>query len=134
MQADAEGLELPLTGRCQCGALRYAVQARPIACWACHCAQCRRQSGGAFGLSMLVPLEAFGFIAGTPSVWTRTASSGHLLDCLFCGRCGSRIAHRRSVPAGRLTLKPGTLDDPRWIVPDRHVFTDEALPWTEPLR
>ena len=124
----------PMTGGCQCGALRYAVEAAPIACWACHCAQCRRQSGSAFGLSMLVPLAAFRFVAGEPATWTRTAASGHVLDSLFCADCGSRIAHRRQLHGGHITLKPGTLDDPRWIVPTRHIFTEEALPWTEPLR
>jgi hypothetical protein len=133
MQGEAPP-SLPMTGGCQCGTLRYQVDAAPLGCWACHCNECRKQSGSAFGLSMLVPLAAFRFVSGEPAVWTRLAASGNLLDCLFCAACGSRIAHRRHMHEGRITLKPGTLDDPRWIQPARHFFVEEALPWTEPLR
>jgi hypothetical protein len=124
---------LPQTGGCQCGAIRYELRAAPLGVWACHCTQCRRQTGSAFGLSMAVPLDALVFPGETPAVWTRTADSGNIVDCLFCPRCGSRIAHRRHQHEGRITLKPGTLDDTSWFAPTRHVFTDTALGWVAPL-
>ena len=124
---------LPQTGGCQCGAIRYELRAAPLGLWACHCNQCRKQSGSAFGLSMAVPLDALVFTAEAPAVWTRTADSGNVVDCLFCPHCGSRIAHRRHNHEGRITLKPGTLDDTSWFAPTRHVFTDTALAWVAPL-
>ena len=124
---------LPQTGGCQCGAIRYELRAAPFGVWACHCTQCRKQSGSGFGLSMGVPLDALVFIGEQPAVWTRTADSGNVVDCLFCPHCGSRIAHRRHNHEGRITLKPGTLDDPSWFAPTRHFFTDTALGWTAPL-
>jgi len=120
-------------GGCQCGELRYELRAAPIAVWACHCSQCRKQSGSAFGLSMAVPLEALVFTKGEPAVWTRQAESGHVVDCLFCSRCGSRIAHRRHEHQGRITLKPGTLDSINWFAPRAHYFTDDAPDWIKPL-
>jgi hypothetical protein len=124
---------LPQTGGCQCGAIRYELKAAPLGVWACHCTQCRKQTGSAFGLSMAVPIDALVFTGETPAVWTRTADSGNIVDCLFCPHCGSRIAHRRHNHEGRITLKPGTLDDPAWFVPTRHFFTDTALDWVAPL-
>ena len=120
-------------GGCQCGALRYEVRAEPIAVWACHCSQCRKQSGSAFGLSMAIPLEALVFTSGEPAVWTRAADSGHMVDCLFCSQCGSRIAHRRHDHQGRITLKPGTLDSIGWFAPAAHYFTGDAPAWVQPL-
>lgn len=121
------------TGGCQCGAIRYRVSAAPAGIWACHCNQCRKQSGSAFGLSMSLPLDALEWTAGEPKVWMRKADSGHIVDCLFCGNCGSRLAHRRHEHGGRITLKPGTLDETDWFVPQKHMFTEDALGWVAPL-
>ncbi|HWJ70585.1 MAG TPA: GFA family protein [Sphingobium sp.] len=123
----------PQHGGCQCGALRYELRQPPLDIWACHCNQCRKQSGSAFGMSMSVAVDALCFVQGEPALWTRRADAGHLTDCLFCASCGSRIAHRRQEHGGRMTLKPGTLNDTGWIEPRRHVFTDSALDWIAPL-
>ena len=123
----------PQTGGCQCGTVRYRLDASPLGVWACHCNLCRKQSGSAFGMSMSVPVEALRFTSGEPAVWTREAASGHTVDCLFCQTCGSRIAHRRHEHGGRITLKPGTLDDTSWFAPEKHFFTEEALEWIAPL-
>lgn len=123
----------PQMGGCQCGAIRYELQAPPFGIWACHCGLCRKQSGSAFGLSMGVAIAALEFTQGEPAVWTRDTESGHRLDCLFCPQCGSRLIHRRHQHEGRQTLKPGTLDDTSWVVPGRHFFTESALPWVAPV-
>jgi hypothetical protein len=122
-----------ITGGCQCGALRYELRQTPIMSWACHCDECRKQSGSAFGLSAVVPLGSFMVTHGDPHIWTRTAASGNLVDCLFCGTCGSRIAHRRHEHQGKITIKAGTFDQACHIAPERHVFQDQALPWIRPL-
>ena len=125
--------DFPQSGGCQCGAIRYELREAPFGIWACHCGQCRKQTGSAFGLSMGVAIDALVFTQGTPAVWTRHTDSGHELDCHFCPACGSRILHRRHEHGGRQTLKPGTLDDTSWVVPGRHFFTETALDWVRPL-
>jgi hypothetical protein len=45
----------PYTGGCQCGSVRYVLAAEPVRTVACHCKECQRQSGSAFGMSMIVP-------------------------------------------------------------------------------
>lgn len=130
---DRPAPSLPQLGGCQCGAVRYALRSTPLGLWACHCNQCRKQSGSAFGMSLSVAVDALGIVQGEPAVWTRRTDAGHLTDCLFCAQCGTRIAHRRHEHGGRMTLKPGTLDDTSWIAPDRHVFTESALDWLTPL-
>ena len=35
-------------GGCFCGAVRFAMRGRPMFIHACHCKDCRRQSGGPF--------------------------------------------------------------------------------------
>jgi hypothetical protein len=82
---------------------------------------------------MGVPLDALVFTDGEPAIWTRKAESGNIVDCLFCANCGSRIAHRRHEHDGRITLKPGTLDDGAWFAPTRHIFAENAASWIAPL-
>jgi hypothetical protein len=120
---------LPLTGGCQCGACRYVVSAAPLTLYACHCTECQRQSGTAFGMSMPVPRAGFAITAGTPAIWRRTAASGRAVDCAACATCGTRLAHFPTRNAAVVNVKPGTLDDTTWLRPVGHLWTRSAQAW-----
>ena len=120
---------LPLAGGCQCGACRYAITVMPLTAYVCHCTECRRQSASAFGMSMPVPREGFVVTRGAPREWQRTAASGRLVACAFCADCGTRLYHRPLRNDAVVNVKPGTLDDPQWLRPVGHLWTESALPW-----
>jgi hypothetical protein len=122
-------MKLPLTGGCQCGALRYEIRAEPLSVYVCHCTECQRQSGSGFGMSVLVPRQAFVFTAGHPRRYSRTADSGRIIDGDFCEVCGVRPVHYPRANEKVAILKPGTLDDTSWIVPVGHIWTKSAQPW-----
>jgi hypothetical protein len=46
-------------GGCQCGRVRYRVEGEPLTLGICHCTECQRQSGSAFGMSMVTPKGQF---------------------------------------------------------------------------
>jgi hypothetical protein len=83
-------------GGCQCGAVRYRLVGEPLDLYACHCRECQRQSGSAFGMSLIVPADAFRLLSGELASFTRTCDSGGTLECSFCRSCGTRIHHRGS--------------------------------------
>ena len=118
-------------GGCHCGDLRYRVTGDPLGVTVCHCADCQRQSGGAFSMSMLVPESAFEWLAGEPARFAMKADSGADKDCLFCSSCGVRILNRLGSMPGTLNVKPGTLDDTSWLEPKLHVWTRNKQPWVE---
>lgn len=120
---------LPLTGECSCGATRYRVGGRPLTCYTCHCRECQQQSGSAFGMSLIVPLEGF-TVDGPTAFHRRTAPSGFTSRCHFCTACGTRIFHARE-GGDRAALKPGTLDERDWLRPIAHIWTSEAQPWVQ---
>jgi hypothetical protein len=125
-------IPLPLSGGCQCGAVRYEIAAAPLSVYACHCRDCQRQTGAAFALSMVVPRAAIRITQGTPHRWLRPGSetaSGTPSDCLFCGACGARLYHLPSRNPEVAVVKPGTLDDTRWLAPVGHIWTESAQPW-----
>ena len=70
-------------GGCQCDQIRYAVSGEPIVLYRCHCTECQRQSGSAFGMSMWIKEGEFKITSGPLEKTTRTADSGGRLRLTF---------------------------------------------------
>jgi hypothetical protein len=120
-----------LTGGCQCGSVRYEIAAEPVTCYVCHCTECQHQSASAFGISLSVPRAALRFVKGRPKEWRRVSESGREIMCLFCGHCGTRLAHNPARDAAISNLKAGTLDDTAWLRPVAHLWTRSKQPWVQ---
>ncbi len=118
----------PYTGGCQCGAVRYTLSAEPIRLVACHCRECQRQSGSAFGMSMQVPEKSLS-VSGPTRRFTRIADSGNENTGVFCPDCGVRIYQIPQYVKDVLVLKPGTLDDTSWLKPSYFVWMKSAQGW-----
>lgn len=116
------------TGGCQCGAVRYESAGEPLALYVCHCAECRKQSASAFGMSLLVPRAGLRVTKGKPEFWTRLADSGRHVRCAFCPDCGSRLWHEREGISETVTIKAGSLDDPVDVTGAIHIWTSRKLP------
>lgn len=122
--------DLPLTGGCSCGAVRYRVDAFPLLLYACHCTQCQRQSGSAFGMSLPVATGAFHVVKGKPKAWQRPTESGEaIVTSWFCENCGGRMYGERNTRPDSINVRAGTLDDTTWLVPAAHFFMENAQPW-----
>ncbi len=73
------------TGSCLCGAVRFAISGDLPAPDACHCTQCRKQSGHYFA-STDIPRAAL-TIQGAENVsWYRSSEK---VRRGFCSKCGS---------------------------------------------
>ena len=111
----------PYTGGCQCGSVRYVVTTEPIRLLACHCKECQRQSASAFGMSMPVKKDSL-TVTGLTKQFTRIADSGNEVTGVFCPECGVRIYHLLKSAPDVASIKPGTLDDTRWLRPDLFIW------------
>ena len=74
----------------------------------CHCGQCRKASGAAFGTGATIPAPSFRFVAGEELMKEWESSPGKR-RC-FCGRCGSPILKRNDDHPETIRLVLGTLD------------------------
>lgn len=119
----------PYAGGCQCGAVRYLLRAEPLTLYICHCTECQKQSSSAFGMSMTVMRADVDITHGTPRVFERPAGESHRVVCSYCADCGSRLFHATTRRPDHMNIKPGTLDDTRWLKPVAHVWTRSAQPW-----
>ena len=118
----------PYTGGCQCGSVRYVLSAESIRLVACHCKECQRQSGSAFGMSMLVKQDSLA-VTGPTKRFTRVADSGNRNTGVFCPERGVRVYHIPGHARDTLVLKPGTLDDTTWLRPAYFVWMKSAQGW-----
>ncbi len=117
-----------LTGGCLCGAVRYATSAEPLATFVCHCRDCQKFTGSAFGAMSVFPKEAV-TITGTMKTFASVGGSGKSILRHFCPECGSSIAEEAGTAPGRMVLNVGTFDEPKSVAPVRENFCDDALPW-----
>jgi hypothetical protein len=115
-------------GGCQCGRVRYTISVEPLFLAACHCKECQRASGSAFGLSLMVPHGGFA-VEGELKSFERPTDSGRRLRGYFCPECGTRIYHQRS-DAPVVNVRAGTLDDTSWLKPNLHAWLSSKQPWT----
>lgn len=114
----------------QCGAVRYALTAKKIIAYACHCLECQKQSASAFALS--VPASASDLaVVGPAKEYKRPAARGSDTICWFCRICGTRVYHQSVRSLEIVTLKAGTLDDTTAIAPVAHLWVKRKQPWVQ---
>ncbi len=117
------------TGGCQCGGIRYEVTGAPQQVVVCHCTDCQRQSGSAFGMTLVVREENFRLTQGEPKTFASKSDAGRAKLGAFCPGCGTRIFHKPEWRKGTVSVKPGTLDDTTMLKPDIHIWTGSKQPW-----
>ena len=116
-----------LSGGCQCGAVRFALDGQPYWVAHCHCSLCRRAHGAAFVTWFGVPDEQFRFTEGEDRVcWyasTPEARRG------FCRHCGSTLFFSSERWAGETHIALAQMDGPIDREPAVHVFYDTHVEW-----
>jgi hypothetical protein len=79
-----------ITGGCLCGGVGYEISGKLGAAVNCHCSICRRHSGAALLIGVIVPRANFKWTKGQKLL--RTYQSSQWGVRIFCGRCGSNLA------------------------------------------
>ncbi len=128
MQQTHDHPTFPQAGGCQCGAVRYQLNAMPIVLYICHCTSCQKQSSSAFGQSLRVN-RADLTITGQTNSAEKPAVSGGIMKYEFCPDCGTRLFHSRTNYHDTLNIKAGSLDDTKWLVPAGHIWTRSKQTW-----
>lgn len=123
--------DFPVEGGCQCGAVRYRLDAAPLGIYACHCKDCQRFSGTTHTLSMVVRTEDIALISGALAGFDKAADSGRTVRMLGCAQCGTKVWNQPLSSPAFLIVKPGTLDDMGWAQPVGNIWTASRAPWVE---
>ena len=119
----------PYAGRCLCGATVYRVTAEPLLVYACHCTDCQKRSGSAFGLSMWVRRTDIEVTKGEAATHVSTTEDGRVRHGRICATCGTRLWSEPQKHREFAIVRAGTLDDRSWLRPAAHLWTRSAQPW-----
>ena len=84
--------------RCCCGACAIQVKGDPVINAICHCTDCRRRTGSAFGWSAYFPNENVTATIGAFRTYSPAGKApGAAEDWqerIFCGKCGTTLSWR----------------------------------------
>jgi hypothetical protein len=112
--------------------VRYRLNATPLIVHACHCTDCQRITGSAFVVNIWIEREFVEVFGTRPKSFTLRKGTGRDHEVFFCGACGTYVWSRYQQVAGdALFVRAGTLDKPRAVKPDVHIFTRSKTPWLE---
>ena len=106
-----------LQGSCNCGAVKFTLAQTPTDASACHCTQCRKQSGHYFASANL-PKGAVALTGGENLTWYQASEK---VRRGFCSKCGSWLFWE---PLFRdwTSVALGSLDGATGLKLERHIF------------
>ncbi len=125
--------EVIASGSCNCGGVKYTVSGKMREVVACHCSQCRRQSGHFYAATNVdndcLHVEDSGTL--------KWYAASDFAKRGFCGNCGSALFWKKD-DGTQTSILAGTLDgDAGGIRLDRHIYVadkgayydlDDSLP------
>lgn len=115
-----------LTGGCQCGAVRYALYARPEGTHICHCRMCQKAVGGPFAALAPVRIEDFAWTRGQPGCFR----SSTIAVREFCPQCGTPLTFRY-VDSEWTDVTIGSLDRPLEAPPEKQYGVESRVGWLD---
>jgi hypothetical protein len=104
-------------GSCLCAAVVYEVHGPLRNVVACHCTQCRKQTGH-YLAATAVSRDDFKLIRSDGLRWYRSSPEA---ERGFCGRCGSVLFWSHD-GGPNISITAGTIDGPTGVTTEGHIF------------
>ncbi len=109
-----------LKGSCQCGSVRFELMEVPTSPTACHCIQCRKQSGH-YLASANIQKSAISITGAEHLTWYRSSEK---VRRGFCSKCGSWLFWE-PVFQDWTSVSLGSIDGKTGLKLERHIFVSE---------
>jgi hypothetical protein len=118
-----------ITGRCQCGDVRYEISQPAVGTGVCHCRMCQRAIGASLDAWTAFPREAVRFTNSSPKYY----KSSLIAERGFCANCGSSLLVRYYAPEASkfLIMMTACLDNPEDFAPTWHGGIESQMPWLD---
>jgi hypothetical protein len=120
--------QAPITGGCQCGAVRYAMHVPKVEKpHVCHCRMCQRATGGVFAALAGCAKANFEWTRGQPAFFR----SSNLASRGYCRDCGTPLTFAYDLPEARIYATIGSLDDPELAAIEIQYGVESKVGWVE---
>jgi hypothetical protein len=116
-----------LSGKCECGAVRYRVADEFLYAANCHCSNCRAATGSAFKAFAGIEREKLQVVAGEDSLFVWGLDDLNNTRCAVCGSFLFSVVR----DGAYVHVALGSLVDAPSIRPTEHIFVGSKAPWFE---
>ena len=122
--------DLPLTGGCLCGAVRFEVTEPLLSASYCHCTRCQRRTGTAAAVSGRIVPGSLRILSGEALLRSFDPPDG--FSKVFCSGCGSALWSRNPQDPDVIGVRLGAFDGDPGIRPSYRQYVAYAAAW-EPI-
>lgn len=122
--SQGKNIETPMSGGCQCGAVRYHAAEFLDTSHICHCRMCQKAAGNFFAALVGVPREALTWTRGEPAIF-------HSSDPVargFCRDCGTPLFYDYNT-SKHVSVTTASLDNPKLFPPKIEFGIESKMPW-----
>jgi hypothetical protein len=123
--------DLPLTGGCLCGGVRFELSEAPGRASYCHCTRCQRRTGTSSSANVRANGAAFTITEGEALVNAWRHPDGGFEKC-FCSNCGAHLFSRNPDDHTQLGIRFSAFDGDPGVRPGYRQFVAYAAIW-EPI-
>jgi len=117
------------TARCCCGRCSLQIEGDPVVNGVCHCDNCKRRTGSAFGWSIYVPDDRVTNLQGEFKQYILDEADPQRAQRWFCAHCGTTLYWKASAIPGHTGIAAGCIADPAPGEPVLTASDDHRLAW-----
>ena len=114
--------------QCCCGRLRVETEGEAVRVSVCHCLECQKRTGSAFGYQARWPRGQVK-LEGKATKYTRAGDSGGKADLYFCPICGSTVYWIPQSQPDIVYVAAGAFADPTFPPPKISVYEERKHKW-----
>ncbi len=116
---------------CQCGQLVIRCSGEPAGVSLCHCFDCQRRTGSAFGIGAFFAREQVTVSKGSSNRFRRGSDSGSEITAHFCGACGSTVWWEPERFPSMVGVAVGAFADPDFPTPVQATWDKRRHRWLQ---
>ena len=116
-----------LRGSCQCGGVQFEIPDEFEGMAFCHCATCKKLSGGVGTANGRMRTDAIRLVAGEELLRTYQPDEGTAKT--FCSVCGSNLFGAGWPESEFTSVRLSAIDTPFEGRPGAHIYVRSTAPW-----
>jgi hypothetical protein len=119
-----------MTATCACRKASITVNTSPVLLGVCHCTNCKRRTGSAFGISAYFEREHVVSQTGETTVYAfHHVELNHDQERHFCSSCGTTLFWYVSNMPTRVGIAGGCFEEVALLELDASYRDNKRLPW-----